>query len=123
MRRELTAERLRALLHYDPNTGEWTWLISQGSRRRGSKSEYFHDGYRVIRVDGKLYRASRLAVLHMTGEWPVNEVDHRDTIRSNDKWLNLRLANRSENQSNIRKHSDNTSGFKCSKMACKNHGW
>lgn len=34
------------------------------------------------------------------GEWPEKEVDHRDTNKANNKWSNLRLADRSIQQLN-----------------------
>jgi hypothetical protein len=40
------------------------------------------------------------------------EVDHIDTNRSNNKWSNLRPANRSTQIMNSPKRSDNTSGYK-----------
>jgi hypothetical protein len=26
----ITAERLREVLHYEPKTGAWTWLVNRG---------------------------------------------------------------------------------------------
>lgn len=59
---ELSAERLRELLDYDPQTGEFAWK----PQKAGTLTS---DGYIQICVDGKRYRAQRLAVLHMTGKW------------------------------------------------------
>ena len=100
----LKADRLRALLRYDPDTGRWTWLVNHGRWGRipagiGTGTTNTH-GYRVIRVDGRNYLCHRLAFLYMTGEWPREEVDHRDMDRSNDRWVNLREATKSENSMN-----------------------
>ena len=48
----------------------------------------------------------------MTGEWPSDEVDHRDCNRSNDSWSNLRLADSSQNKCNMRTRKDNALGLK-----------
>jgi hypothetical protein len=48
----------------------------------------------------------------MTGEWPDQEVDHRDHDGGNDRWRNLRPANESQNKMNRRRMKNNTTGFK-----------
>jgi HNH endonuclease/AP2 domain len=100
---KLTAERLREVLAYDPLTGEFTWLMTRrGSRARIGEKAGWGDGqgYTVMRVDGVSYQAARLAVLYMTGHWPAKLVDHRNLIRNDDRWNNLREATRSQNAAN-----------------------
>jgi HNH endonuclease/AP2 domain len=98
----LTAERLRLLLRYDPATGLFTRLHSCGGRRAGSVAGYIdrRDGYRIIRVDDKLYPASNLAWLYVTGRFPQLDIDHWDGDRANDKWANLRHVTRTVNSEN-----------------------
>jgi hypothetical protein len=98
----LTAERLREVLNYDPQTGEFRWRIDRGRRFKagmvaGSKT---HRGYIVIRIDDALHWAHRLAWLHMTGEWPTGEMDHKDRNGINNVWSNLREASRGQNMVN-----------------------
>lgn len=112
---ELTAERLREVLHYDPETGVFTWLGR--SRRRGLVAGYTETvGYHVIfvgtRAAGKLYKAHRLAWLYMTGEWPTDMIDHANGNKTDNRWVNLRAADRSRNLINSRRRRDNTTGFK-----------
>jgi hypothetical protein len=100
----LTAERLRELLDYGPETGVFTWRVTVGRRAKagaiaGSRHK---DGYWQIRIDGKLQLAHRLAWLWMTGEWPESILDHFDTNRANNKWSNLRNATRRLNAENRR---------------------
>jgi hypothetical protein len=111
----VNVERLRELLHYAPISGVFTWKVYRG--RKAKAGDIAGDtsnsrGYRHIMIDGKSYKASCLAWLYMTGDWPSADVDHRDTDRLNDKWGNLRLATKSQNAANRSKPSHNTSGFK-----------
>ena len=109
----LTQERLKELLHYDPETGVFTWLIARQRVRKGSPAGTLHKhGYWVIKVDGRSYNASRLAWLYMTGEWPKHQIDHSDLDRHNDRWSNLREATVSQNNTNRRAQKDNSCGVK-----------
>jgi hypothetical protein len=114
-RKPLTAERLRELLHYDPETGVWTWRklpIKNQLKPGGRAGTADSGGYVQIRIDGPKYGAARLAWLYMRGCWPEAEIDHKDGNRSNNRWSNLREASHSENQWNMSRRRDNTSGFK-----------
>lgn len=110
----LTAERLREVIHYNPEDGTFVWLVSlSSSHKAGSIAGCVNPkGYVVIRIDRHLYRAHRLAWFYMTGEWPDRGIDHEDTNRSNNRWLNLRVATDMQNSANSRRHKDNSSGFK-----------
>ena len=85
----LTQERLKEVLHYYPETGIWTWLISEthrihvGDRAGGIKEK----GYRTIGIDGKRYRSARLAVLYMTGKWPKDDFTGDFAARPNSSSL------------------------------------
>lgn len=107
----IDAEHLRERLSYDPITGEWIWISSPRRGYEGKPAGSFDVyGYLCIKIDGQSYKASRLAYLYMTGEWPEEEMDHIDRDPGNDKWVNLKPASRFENTSNRRMRSDNTSG-------------
>jgi hypothetical protein len=113
-RARLTQARLRKLLHYDPETGEFRWLERPGSfvagRIAGGASP--HSDYWRITVDGRIHPAHQLAWLYMTGRWGRPTIDHRDGNRANNRWTNLRRATRSENNANRLRQRNNTSGFK-----------
>lgn len=99
----LTLERLKSVLHYNPDTGLWTWLVTLGSRApkgtvtAGCPSKR---GDLQIRVDHCLYKAHHLAWFYMTGTWPKPQIDHDDRNRANNRWKNLREATNSQNGAN-----------------------
>ena len=112
----LTAARLRELLHYDPETGEFRWRIHRaGTAVAGQiagNTQRPNPRYRRRRigVDYVEYKANRLAWLYMTGEWPDGLVDHIDTDPMNNRWSNLRLATQAQNQWNVGLRRNNTTG-------------
>jgi hypothetical protein len=110
---EITAERLRELLHYDPATGLLTWLVNPSPRVRigDVAGRVRSDGYRIVRADGQRYLAHRLAWLHVHGEWPPHHIDHINGDPSDNRFANLRPATGSQNQANARKPRTNTSGY------------
>lgn len=114
MMKPITAQRLRDLLAYCPETGVFTNRVTRGARAivgavAGSRGAV---GYVEIRVDRVLYYAHRLAWLYMTGEWPSEVIDHRDADRANNRWSNLRSVTRGVNQENRRVAArTNKSGF------------
>jgi hypothetical protein len=109
----LTAQRLRAALDYNPDTGLFVW------KTRASRNVFAGDisaciapnGYVVTSIDGKRYTQHRLAWLHVTGDWPVGTVDHVNGRRDDNRWVNLREASRQQNNLN-RKFSGNRAGLK-----------
>lgn len=113
----LTQKRLKSLVHYDPLTGEFQWIGMQSKKSGvlvGTRAGSFHKktGYWKICIGRRLYKASRLAWLYQTGEWPHGDVDHIDCNRSNDVWLNLRDVTNAQNHRNTKVRKTNTSGFK-----------
>jgi hypothetical protein len=107
---------LKRLLHYDPQTGAWTWLARSGPGshvRPGDVAGTVNKaGYLRIRVMSVFYMGHRLAWFYMTGEWPAAEVDHRDCDPSNIRWDNLREATSSQNGANKRVYANNALGIK-----------
>lgn len=109
---DLTAERLRELLSYDPETGVFRRLISTSSNAMAGDiaGGMNAGGYVRIGIDGISHRAHRLAWLYMHGEWPDAQVDHRNRVRSDTRFDNLRKATNAQNQQNRGMARTNTSG-------------
>lgn len=106
----ITAERLRELLDYDPDSGLFTWKIDRPRAKKGDTAGCVAiklDGrrYLVIRISQKNYYAHRLAVLWMTGEFPDFLIDHRNGNGLNNSWDNLRLATDSQNSYNSKRNA------------------
>ena len=102
----ITQKELKSLLHYNPETGVFTW-IKRVSRRVniGDIAGTIDNGYLRIMIKGKSYRLHRLAFLYMEGEHPIHQVDHKDRLRNNNKWSNLRHATQVQNQHNTSRNN------------------
>ncbi len=114
---------LLTLLHYDPETGVFTWYRRPDARkvwntRYAGKVAGFDwtvsPGvvYRSIRIFDWPFLGHRLAWLYMTGGWPPIGVDHRDLDGLNNRWTNLRLATKAQNAANTRAPRNSTTGHK-----------
>jgi hypothetical protein len=115
---DLTAERLRELLAYEPGTGLFTWRVDRCLNRivkAGMVAGSTHTtyGYVYIGVDGRNYRAHRLAWLYVHGAWPEHEIDHINGLPADNRIVNLRDVTSSANKQNLRraKSSNKSSGL------------
>ena len=109
----LTWEALTEVLSYDPGTGEFRWVKSPRPGWAGRIAGHvnpLHGGYREITLSGRTFRASRLAWLHETKEWPKGVVDHINGKRDDDRWANLRDASLAENALNRALNSNSDTG-------------
>lgn len=70
------------------------------------------DGYIVVTVNKKLYRAHRLVWLYVYGEMPSVDIDHINRVRDDNRIENLRLATKSQNAKNRSKRKDSTNKYK-----------
>jgi hypothetical protein len=117
---KITVARLREVLHYNPDTGEFTWLEPARGRRtkvgwiqRHSRSKTYF--WRAMTVDRRRYKAHHLVWLYMTGEWPFPEIDHINRNPLDNRFSNLRISTRIENNRNIgpkKLYKNNTSGVR-----------
>lgn len=122
----LTTEYVRECLDYNPETGAFTWRerprshfksdsawrgwnLSFPGRHAGTKETR---GYIQISLNNKRYMAHRLAWLHVHGENPEREVDHKNGVKCDNRIQNLRQATRSQNQANMPANTRNKLGVK-----------
>ena len=123
-----TPEILRQLLDYNPETGLLFWKIRPRNYFSGSRAEaefkrwngrYANkqafttldsSGYYQGHIFGRAYLAHIIIWAIQTGEWPTFPVDHKDTNRTNNKYVNLRPSSTSLNAKNRRKDPRNKSG-------------
>ena len=108
----LLAERLHALLTYDPITGYFSWRTARQGVRVGARAGCVSGAYRYIMIDYVKYAEHNLAALYMTGEWPDDEMDHENTFGTDNSWTNLRPATRAQNMWNRKVKIDSTLGLK-----------
>lgn len=123
---------LSDLLDYDPDTGLFAWKkrdscfakgwatsAEQETRRWNSRHAgkraftcISPKGYMVGALLGIGVRASNVAWAISHGEWPDCYVDHINTVRSDDRLLNLRLGTPGQNARNRQAHNGSVSGLK-----------
>jgi len=120
---ELDQDTLKELIHYNPDTGVFTWrhrdrkwFATEGAfktwntRLAGKETGCLvANGYLKIGVLYHLYLSHRLAFLYMTGEFPPSETDHINHQKTDNRWVNLRSVSSRENHRNTR-HRNTKSG-------------
>lgn len=125
---ELTAEFVKSILDYDPETGFFTWRhradrpqkwnTLHAGKRAGTVSP---SGYVKIQIGQTVssktgknvhahYAAHVLAWLITYGEWLPNGVDHRFGVRGDNRISELRRATSSDNGCNKAMQRNNKSG-------------
>ncbi len=117
----LTLKRIEEVLYYDPEDGLLFWkprgIPKWDARFAGTQAgtvkrdKKLNVEYLCVAIDRVKYRAHRLIWWMVTGVEPDCNIDHEDHDGLNNRFENLRLANHSENQKNLSKRRDNTSGI------------
>jgi hypothetical protein len=106
MRQEtLTHSAVKDMLHYDPESGIFTWRqrLSQRAKigmQAGCVSTV--SGYVLLGIQRKLFHAHRLAWFYVHGAWPKHQIDHINGNRSDNRLVNLRDVPNQVNSQNTR---------------------
>jgi hypothetical protein len=114
MKKDLTQERLKELLSYDPETGVFTRRVDHGKLfKAGDVAGGLRGGkYCTVGVDYHRYQMHHVVWLYVYGVWPTEEMDHINGDPFDNRLANLRPATRQENARNLRLPRHNTSGAK-----------
>lgn len=121
MKSIITQIELLKRLHYNPDTGVFTWKTRDGSVKIGSVAGTRHrTGYIHIAINGKDYKAHRLAWLYVYDYFPSNDIDHINRVKNDNRISNLREATRSQNCVNSTQRKD---GLKWAYFNAKTKRW
>ena len=109
---EINFTLLKQSLQYDPNTGEFVWIKSSARKIKvGTKAgNQKPNGYIGIQFQRKMYLAHRLAWLITYGKWPIDQIDHINRKRNDNRISNLREVYRFQNLQNKTPSKKNISG-------------
>lgn len=95
----LTCEQARKRLDYNPETGVFRWRAGPNAGKLAGRVN--GRGYHQLIVDYHYYQAHRVAWLYVYGEWPADEIDHINRVKTDNRIVNLRVVSRRENSLNI----------------------
>ena len=114
---ELNADFVRHWLDYEPETGVLTWRQRPAAHvASGSRAGYIKtNGYRGIKICGRLLFAHRIAWLHFYGDWPASQIDHINRRRDDNRISNLREVTSRENHANRSNNATGVPGVRWSK--------
>lgn len=105
-------------LSYDPETG--VLRRKQGGRIIGLTGP---KGYRYVSIEGENYYVHRIVWLIVYGMAPIEDIDHIDGKKGNNKIANLREATHRQNKFNVGIRKSNLSGFKGVSWCKRDRRW
>lgn len=106
-------DNIKEYLDYNSKSGFFTWIKKHkpnciiGSVAGVKNTQ----GYITISFRGKQYLAHRLAYWYVNGKFPRNQIDHKNRIRTDNKWINLREVTNQVNSKNSGLKSNNKTGY------------
>lgn len=95
-------KRLVKHIRYDSKSGNLFWIKHPlGDRNNGKIATCLNNqGYLRIAIKGKWYQAHRICWLLFYGKFPNESIDHINGVKTDNRIINLREANKSQNQMN-----------------------
>lgn len=109
----MNINELKSLLSYDPNTGLIRWIAKgKGMIKKKAAGTTLHSGYLGICIGPKRWQAHRIAWALHHGEWPKDQIDHINGVKTDNRICNLREATNSQNGKNLGLSKANKSGVK-----------
>lgn len=112
MTKDEALQMLVSSLQYNQETGYLIWVKARSHRIGKIAGHVGCSGYRKIGCKGYMFRAHRLCWFIVYGVMPEYEIDHINGLKDDNRLCNLREATLSENRTNVKLRSSNTSGFK-----------
>lgn len=100
------------LIKYIFKNFSYNHLTGQITRidRKNSNGSFDKDGYLILKIKRKQFKAHRLAFLLYYGYFPKKEIDHINRIRTDNRISNLREVNRIENIKNTARKVNKITG-------------
>jgi hypothetical protein len=109
---QLTQERLKNLLHYNPDTGVFTRINKFRNLPANSVVGCVGaGGYMQCSIDSRMYKMHRLAWLYVHGRWPIDQIDHINHDVTDNRICNLREVSCAENHQNRARRTKSSSGY------------
>lgn len=119
-------EYLAECFDYEPESGVLTWRVRPSHHFKSARGMNVFNamyaglgagninsrGYFNVEINGRNYKCHRVIWKLITSSDPVGELDHKDTNKQNNAWINLREATRQENIFNQSLRKNNTTGYK-----------
>lgn len=115
----LTHEYLLRVLHYEPETGLFYWKEHERWSLIGEiAGKPTGQGYIRIKIAGidyhksYAYQAHRLAWFYIHKRWPVDQIDHKNRIKDDNRICNLRECTTEQNMLNVVPKNPPKSGYR-----------
>ena len=107
----MNIDALKSLLRYDPDTGLIYWIAKgKGKIKKKAAGTLLYSGYIGISIGSKRWQAHRIAWALHHGDWPKDQVDHINGIKTDNRACNLRAATNSQNGKNLKLSKANKTG-------------
>lgn len=122
---ELPVATLRKLLDCCPGSGTLIWRrrprsffksdrsFKTWNSRFANKPAFIsinNHGYLIGFIFGKAYKAHRVIWAHTKGQWPEQQIDHINGLKTDNRICNFRDVSQAKNLRNTCVHKDNESG-------------